>query len=228
MISVQRMLDVSCEYEENGQTTCFGLSLYGKKGKLIMWIKRGFLFLNIMALFLLIACSEQEIANRLDYEIQNFEYTNQQEQPYSLADLKGKVWIANFIFTNCDTVCPMSTQNMAKLQQEVENRGLNLSFVSFSVDPDNDTPEKLKTYGEQYGADFSNWNFLTGYDLEHIRSFAEKSFRTIVQQDPSNDQVIHGTQFFLVDQDGRLVRNYSGLQDMPMDNILRDAAILLK
>lgn len=194
-----------------------------------MILKKGALILSGLFIILLMACSsQQQIDNRLNNEILNFEYTNQDGDMISLADLKGKVWIANFIFTNCDTVCPISTANMAYLQQEVKNRNLDLSFVSFTVDPMNDSPEKLREYGESYGADFASWSFLTGYELEHIRNFAEKSFRTIVQLDPNNDQVIHGTQFFLVDQEGVLVRYYSGLKDVPIDDIIRDASILLK
>ncbi len=83
----------------------------------------------------------------------------------SLDNLKGKWWIADFIFTNWTTVCLPMTNNKSILQRKLKDNNLDVQLVSFSVDPDFDSPEVLKEYAEQYGVDFSNWSFLTGYDF---------------------------------------------------------------
>ncbi|GAA0354565.1 SCO family protein [Bacillus horti] len=193
-----------------------------------MMAKKGLLFLGLLLILTGSACSQKELNDRLDYTIQNFQFENQDREMVALADLEGKVWIANFIFTNCDTVCPISTSNMATLQKELKKNDLDVSLVSFSVDPENDKPEVLRAYGENYQADFSTWDFLTGYGLDEIQWFAEHSFRTIVQQEPSSNQILHGTQFFLIDQEGKVARHYSGLQDVPMEEIIKDSILLVK
>ncbi len=147
-----------------------------------------------------------------DFEVQSFTYTNQDGESVSLEDLKGKVWIADFIFTNCETVCPPMTNHMASLQENMKKEGLeNVEIVSFSVDPGVDSPEVLKEFGQKFDADFSNWHFLTGYEQSEIEAFAKDSFKTIVQKPKDDDQVTHGTAFYLVDQEGIVRTRYDGV-----------------
>jgi protein SCO1/2 len=155
-------------------------------------------------------------------KVQAFTFTNQQGEPFGLENLKGKVWMVDFIFTNCETVCPPLTANMSKLQEMAKEKGLDVEFVSFSVDPEYDTPEKMLAYGEQFQADFSNWNYLTGYTQKEIEKFAQESFRAIVQKPESTDQVIHTTSYFLVNQDGYVIKSYNGLEDTPYEEMIKD------
>jgi protein SCO1/2 len=155
-------------------------------------------------------------------KVQDFTFTNQQGQSFGLENLKGKVWMADFIFTNCETVCPPLTANMSKLQGMAKEKGLDVEFVSFSVDPEYDTPEKLLAYGEQFQADFSNWSYLTGYSQKEIEKFAQESFRAIVQKPESTDQVIHTTSYFLVNKDGYVIKSYKGLENTPYEEMLQD------
>ncbi|MGG3738080.1 SCO family protein [Aeribacillus pallidus] len=174
----------------------------------------------IISTMLLTACNS-ELGN--GEPIQDFEFTNQDGKPFGLADLKGKVWIADFIFTNCETVCPPMTFHMSELQKMVKEEGLeNVHFVSFSVDPEIDTPEILKEYASKFDADLSNWHFLTGYSQETIEKFAYEQFETYVKKPQNDDQVIHGTRFFLINADGELVKDYSGNADVPFDEIIDD------
>jgi protein SCO1/2 len=154
--------------------------------------------------------------------VQDFTFTNQHGDSYGLESLKNKVWIADFIFTNCETVCPPLTVNMAKLQEKAKEQGLEVDIVSFSVDPEIDTPDMLLAFGEQFDADFTNWNFLTGYTQKEIEAFAAESFAAIVQKPKSTDQVIHGLRFYLVNQDGYVVKSYNGLENPPYDEMLQD------
>lgn len=189
-------------------------------------------FLNVLVplffLFFAAACSnEQKIPNATDYEVESFTYKNQDNADLSLEDLKGKVWVADFIFTSCNTVCLPMTANMKKLQERLAEEGIeDVELISFSVDPEVDSPEVLKEYGQKFGADFANWQFLTGYSQAEIESFSQESFKTTVQKPDGNDQVIHSVSFSLVDQEGRVVQSYSGLDDIPMDDIIKHIKML--
>jgi protein SCO1/2 len=179
----------------------------------------------LLAIVLLAACGKT-IPDAQNWPVSDFTFTDQNGKPFGLKDLKGKVWVADFIFTNCETVCPPMTAHMAKLQQMAKEKGLHVEFVSFSVDPEVDTPEKLKEYAKKFNGDLSNWHLLTGYSQQEIEKFAEKNFKTIVQKPKNQDQVIHGTSFYLVDQNGKIVQTYSGVQDVPYDQILEHIKIL--
>ncbi|WP_243290795.1 SCO family protein [Bacillus sp. FJAT-47783] len=180
------------------------------------------IILSICAIFLLTACGGSKIEGALNYEVEPFTFTNQDGNAFSLEDLKGKVWVADFIFTNCETVCPPMTAHMTQLQKKAEEAGVDVEFVSFSVDPEVDTPEKLKDFASNYDLSFDNWHFLTGYSQKEIEDFAMSSFKTIVQKPKNNDQVIHGTTFFLVDQEGMVLKYYSGIENTPYDEIIQD------
>lgn len=183
-----------------------------------------------MVFFLLMivnACSQQEIPNAKNWKVNDFTFTDQNENNLSKGDLEGKVWIADFIFTNCNTVCLPMTSNMKKLQNKISEEGLeDVHIVSFSVDPEFDNPAVLKKYGDGFQADFGNWSFLTGYDQETIESLAKDSFKLLVSKPAEGDQVIHGTSFSLVNQDGIVVQQYSGLEDIPFDDIIKHIKIL--
>ena len=183
-----------------------------------------------LACFLVIilnACSKQEIPNAKNWDVSDFTFTDQDENSVSRDDLKGKVWIADFIFTNCTTVCLPMTSNMTKLQNMIAEEGLeDVHLVSFSVDPKTDKPSVLKEYGESFQVDFDNWSFLTGYEQETIENLAKESFKTLVQKPAEGDQVIHGTSFSLVDQNGTIVQQYSGVEEIPFDDIIKHIKIL--
>ncbi|MFW5436888.1 SCO family protein [Paenibacillus apiarius] len=164
--------------------------------------------------------------NQLNYQVAPFESINQDGNPVSLADLKGKVWIADFVFTYCTTVCPTMTANMSELQSRLKSAGIEAVLISFSVDPERDDPEALKNYLTKFDADFSNWHALTGYEFNEIKTFIVNSFKTVVAKDTSSDQVIHGTSFFLVDPAGTVVAKYDGMTDTPYDKIMKDVKAL--
>ncbi|MEK4200398.1 SCO family protein [Cytobacillus sp. FSL K6-0265] len=176
-----------------------------------------------LLIVILAACGQSGIENALNYDVKDFSYTNQDNQGVGLSDLEGKVWIADFIFTSCETVCPPMTFNMSQLQDKVKEEGIeNVEFVSFSVDPTVDSPEALKDFANNYEIDFSNWHFLTGYSQEEIESFAVDSFKSLVKKPKNDDQVIHQTSIYLVDQNGVVMKDYDGVSDVPYDEIIAD------
>ncbi|WP_077213682.1 SCO family protein [Bacillus dakarensis] len=183
--------------------------------------------LSLLILVLLTGCGQSGIPDAKNWQIEDFTFTNHEGEPFGLKDLKGKIWIADFIFTNCDDVCLPMTSNMVKLQMLAKEEGIeNVEFVSISIDPKVDTPETLKKFGEQFNVDFSNFHFLTGYDQEFIEQFAVDNFKTFVKKPEGQDQVIHGTDFFLIDQEGKIMTFYTGLNDIPFDEIIKDMKAL--
>lgn len=184
--------------------------------------------LTALAMMLIAAgCGKPEFKASVNWKVQDFNFIDQEGRPLGLDDLRGSVWLADFIFTHCYTVCPPMTMNMALLQQKLKENGADVKIVSFTVDPERDTPEVLKNYGMNYHADFSNWYFLTGYTQEEIQTFSVESFKSIVQNEKGTDQVIHGTSFFLVDPAGTVVKRYDGAADPPFEQIISDVKALL-
>ncbi|MEI4802092.1 SCO family protein [Bacillus sp. FJAT-51639] len=179
--------------------------------------------LTAFCLLLLAGCSSgSKLRNPLNWDVESFQYINQNGEKFGTKDLKGKVWVADLVFTNCQTVCPPMTANMAKLQRLAKEEKLDVQFVSFSVDPEVDKPEKLKAFVQKFTEDTKNWNLLTGYSQDDIEKFAKNNFKTLVDKPDNQDQVLHGTKFYLVDQNGKVMKEYSGMNNTPYDDILRD------
>jgi protein SCO1/2 len=178
-----------------------------------------------MVLILAAGCGSGK-PNQLGYPVEHFEFMNQNEQTVSLSDLRGKVWIADFIFTYCETICPTMTANMAELQKRLKSAGAEAELISFSVDPERDDPAVLRGYLEKFNADFTSWNALTGYPVEEIKSFVLRSFRAPISKDTASGQMIHGPFFYLVDQTGMVVAKYDGMSSKPYEKIIKDIKAL--
>lgn len=188
-------------------------------------MKRQLVFILAGLLLLLSACGDpyKAIEPNMDEKVADFDFINQDNENFSLDDLKGTWWIADFIFTNCTSVClPMST-NMSALQDKLKENDIDVQLVSFTVDPDYDQPEILREYAEEYDADLSNWTFLTGYDFQTIRELSIKSFRSPLPVPERNtDQVMHGTAFMLVTPEGQIIKSYDGVSPSEIDIIIDD------
>lgn len=181
----------------------------------------------ILVVFFLAACGE-DIETNMSENVADFDFTTQDKGNLSLDDLEGEWWVADFIFTNCTTVCLPMTSNMSVLQDKMKEEELDAQLVSFSVDPDYDTPEVLQEYADEYDADLDNWTFLTGYDFQTIKELSIKSFRSMLAEaQPGDDQVTHGVSFFLVNPEGKVIKKYDGRDQKEMDNIIEDLKIVL-
>ncbi|WP_156321175.1 SCO family protein [Bacillus sp. JCM 19041] len=162
-----------------------------------------------------------------DITVPAFSYTNQENEAFGSNELKGDYWLANFAFTNCTTVCLTMMPNMSYLQNTLKEEGHNLPFVTFSVDPEQDTPEQLHAYATNIGAETDEWAFLTGYEVEEIESFAREGFKAVVSQGDTPEEVIHPTSFFLIDKDGGIIRKYNGLE-LNQEEITEDITKVLR
>ena len=142
-----------------------------------------FILLIFGLILLLTACGGEQYEGEFSFEIEDFTFINQDNEEISKRDLDGEFWVANFIFTNCVTVCPPMTSNMADLQSQLGEAGLDhVNLVSFTADPERDTPETLKEFGESRGASFHNWDFLTGYEFEEIQDYSVDSFKSALEE----------------------------------------------
>jgi protein SCO1/2 len=141
-------------------------------------------------------------------QVADFALTNQFGRAVSLADLRGRVWVGDIIFTRCPGPCLKMTRQMKELEKALP-AGSNVKLVTLTTDPDYDTPAILKTYSERFSADPNQWTFLTG-TKDEIRKLGIDSLKlTAIEKKPeereeSNDLFIHSTIFVLVDRKGQL------------------------
>lgn len=172
---------------------------------------------------LLSACNDEIIDTNMSEDIADFQFTTQSNKKLSLYDLEGEWWVSYFMYTNCTIVCPRTTPNLVKVQQELEELGFEPQIVSFSIDPDHDTPEVLRAYADEYQADLSNWTFLTGYDFDEIQKLSMDSFKTVLEGGgPDTHEYVHSTKFFLINPEGEIVKQYDGLSTNEMDLLVED------
>lgn len=183
------------------------------------------LLILLCACCFLVACGTNPTSTKA---IAPFTFTNQNDNAFGTNQLKRNIWIATFIFTNCDTICDPMTAEMAVLQEEMQKKGLPVQFVSFSVDPKTDTPETLRNYIQDFTEDTSNWNLLTGYTQDDIEIFAREQFNTMVQKPATSTQVIHGSNFYLVGADGDLLGEYNFVDPTYVDEIIKDVELARK
>lgn len=158
--------------------------------------------------------------------LETFSLRSQADTEVTLSTFEGKVWVAAFMFTRCPTVCPEITRRMKRVQDRAKEQALELRLVSFSVDPEHDTPEVLTRYAGEYGADLRSWTFLTG-DYETIARTAEQGFKMGLsgRADPTAEHmgITHGSHLVLVDRQGVIRGYYRTKEDAELDRLLTDA-----
>ena len=157
------------------------------------------------------------------YAAPSFSLTDQDARPFGSEDLRGKTWVAAFIFTHCPGVCPQMTMNMSALQQAVPDRDVHL--VSFSVDPERDTPAVLKEYARSFDADPARWHFLTG-DGAKVFDVAAGLKLTAAPAGKFGPDIVHAEKLLLIDGEGRVRGAYDSKDEQEMKNLARDAAAL--
>ncbi|WP_437737048.1 SCO family protein [Sorangium sp. So ce1335] len=158
-----------------------------------------------------------------------FELTDQRGQRFGLEQLRGRVWIADFIFTTCPTVCPKLTQRMKEIEVRSRDLGGALHLATFTVDPENDTPEVLAAYAASNQLPLERWTLLTG-PLDQIESTIVRGFKIAMgkkESSPGIFSIFHGERLVLVDKEGA-IRGYYEANDEGISAILRDAGALVK
>jgi protein SCO1 len=185
----------------------------------VVWVRLG---ISIAVIAVWVACSRAEAPPVLG-ELPDFQLVDQHGQPFGKAQMAGKVWVADFVFLGCSDVCPRLTERMKSLQGRSKAQ-----LVTFSVDPANDTPERLAEYARAYGADPARWTFVTG-PSEEVERAVVKGFKIAMGKEaaPAAEgktavlQIFHGEHFVLVDGAGR-IRGYYDSVGEGMEKLLRD------
>jgi protein SCO1 len=152
-----------------------------------------------------------------------FALTNQDGQRVTLDDMKGKVWLADFVYTTCPGPCPIISAHMARLQRKLP-ADMNARMVSFSTDPESDTPAVLKAYAKRFGAS-DRWTFLTG-PKDQMYDLIQRGFMLPIAS-PAGAQIIHSTRIALVDKMGVVRGYYDGTMDSDAQ-IIADMGRLLQ
>lgn len=158
--------------------------------------------------------------------VPSFQLTNQKGKPFGSPQLAGKIWIADFVYTTCPGPCPMISSRMSELQKPLEKTDVHL--VSFSVDPDKDTPEVLRRYAERFQAEPGRWDFLTG-PKSVIYKLSHDDFKLAIS-DGSDAQGIpvHSTRVVLVDRNGQIRGYYDATDAEAITTLLADTNHLLR
>jgi protein SCO1/2 len=155
----------------------------------------------------------------------NFDLVNQDAQPFGSNQLAGKIWIADFIFTSCPGPCPIISTRMSELQRPLEKSDVHL--VSFSVDPEKDTPPVLRTYADKLRKEPFRWDFLTG-PVGAIASISRDGFKLGISEGEPETGPVHSTRFVLVDRHGTIRGYYDALAPDGVTKLLADTNHLLR
>ena len=160
-----------------------------------------------------------------------FQLTDAHGKPFGSEQLRGKVWLASFVFTRCPVVCPGTMKTLQRVQKR--GRGLFPDFrlVAFTVDPAYDTPEVLAAFGARHKTSRNFFHLLTG-PVEAVHHTVEKGLKIAMQPGSADyenqpEAAVHGTHFVLVDREGRIRGFYDSTAPDVVGSVLRDASLLL-
>jgi protein SCO1/2 len=162
-----------------------------------------------------------------NHKIGDFSLINQNGKVITQEDYKDKIYVSDFFFTTCQTICPIMTYNMAKIQKEFSEDD-SVMLLSHSVTPEIDSVAVLRDYADRKGVVDVKWNVTTG-DKKHIYELARKSYFAVVDEGDGGDQdFIHTENFILVDKKRQIRGYYDGTQDEEMDRLITDIKTLQK
>ena len=184
------------------------------KGTFLL-ITGGVLMLGVVIVgyFLL---ADRSSADRAGLELESFgtvpaeaTFTEQSGKELKLGELRGTPWVADFVFTRCRGICPVMTESLADLQAELEPES-PVKLVSFTVDPEYDTPERLTEYAAEHNADPDRWLFLHAGDSV-VQALARDAFHVAIAEGTDPDEpIIHSSKFFVVDGEGEVRGIFDG------------------
>lgn len=165
------------------------------------------------------------------HTIADFSFTNQEGKTITQKDIEGKVFIAEYFFTTCKTICPVMNVQMQRVHKEFKSND-GVRILSFTVDPETDTVEQMNRYAESHGAAPSTWFFLTG-SKDDLYALARRSFFVLKPAEAENQgdvgsDFIHTNNFVLVDQKKRIRGYYDGTSKKEVDELISDIKLLLK
>ena len=161
------------------------------------------------------------------HQVLPFSLTNQDGKTVTQKDFEGQIYITDFIFTRCPNICIELSGEMARLQ-EVFKTYDEINFVSYSIDPEYDTPEVLTKYAERYQANTQKWTFLTG-NKPVLANLARCGYFVVASQDGETiEDINHTNKMVLIDKEGHIRGYYDGTNSKSVDILITEVKILLK
>ncbi len=154
-----------------------------------------------------------------------FTLTDSNGQPFASTTLRGKIWIADFIFTSCAGQCPVMTAQMRLLQQRLPQ---SVQLVSITVDPERDTPAVLAQYASQHGAQPGRWHFVTGEKAAIQRLTLQGFHLCYAEGGPKEEPIVHSVRLILVDPQGEIHGAYDGTDPASVDHLIKDVQELCR
>ncbi len=195
--------------------------------------------LNFLVALLAFSCSQEKKlpflgpkqvnakGDTVYHQIPSFRFLNQDSVYVSEKDVEGKVYVADFFFTTCPTICPKMKTQMLRIYERYKDRD-EVRIISHSIDPDFDTPNVLKDYAARLQVKAPKWNLLTG-NKAAIYQLGQKSYMVSAQEDPNEaGGFVHSGAFILVDKNRHVRGIYDGTVEADVNHLLEDMEILLK
>lgn len=168
---------------------------------------------------------DEETKDSVYHRIPDFELTSQDGKQITQKDFEGKIIIADFFFTSCETICPRMTSQLKRVAKRIEGMP-DVFIVSHTVDPETDTQEVLKQYAETNGINTAKWWFLTG-DETFIHEHGGQGYLLNVMKDSTaQGGFLHSEMFVLVDKDRRIRGIYNGTETADVDRLMNELIIL--
>lgn len=168
----------------------------------------------------------EEYYDTLSARAPQFSFTNHHGNPFGSTDVNGKVWVADFFFTHCPSICVKMKSNLLKTHKIV-GKNPNFQLVSFSIDPQRDSVKQLYNYAEKLGVQNTNWTFLTG-EKEMIYAVADSFLAHAAEDENSPGGFIHDGNFIVVDKNGKIRGFFDGTDDKSVEKMIGDLKVLLQ
>lgn len=159
--------------------------------------------------------------------VPQYELISENGQRFGSKDLKGKVYLANFVFARCPSICPKMLGDLQKVQKRIRGTGQKVAIVTFTVDPEHDNEKALFDLARKYDANPFVWTFLTGNDKESMFKLYRDGFKVGVEQSPKNMfDIAHSEKIVLVDQENR-VRGFYAFEENSVNQLMIDVGLLI-
>lgn len=168
-----------------------------------------------------------KVVETLYYTIPPFSFTNQFGQTITEEDVKGKIFVVDFFFTHCPSICPIMTKNLKSVHDEFI-RDDKFMILSHTIDPKRDSVQRLKEYADMYGAVPGKWHFLTG-DKDVIYEHAKSYLLSVAEDgDPEDEDFVHTERFVLIDPELNIRGTYFGTDEKSVNQMKGDIVLLLE
>lgn len=160
-------------------------------------------------------------------KVPEFRLTSENNQPFGSQDLKGRVYLANFVFSSCPTVCPKMLKDLEVIQKRVRGTGKKVAIVTFTVDPERDKPHVLFDLARKHKASPFTWTFLTSEDKDGLFKLYKDGFKVAADQNPTNlYDIAHSQKIVLVDGDNQ-IRGYYAFDKDSVNQLMIDVGLLI-